>query len=158
MLYYYPREWYNVVESGGATMLIGEYHHSLDDKNRLMIPSKLLPDLGQEVILTRGFDQCIIVYPINKWDELIAKFSEIPITKSESRKFMRIFLSSATSCKFDNQKRICLPGILKSYANIIKEVVILGIDDHLEIWSEDSYKKFLDENLNEFALIAENIM
>ena len=141
----------------GVSMLIGEFHHNLDNKNRLMMPSKLIRELGEEVIVTRGFERCLMVYPISKWNEMIAKFSELAITKSDTRKFMRIFLSGATSCKFDSQNRICIPGILKSYADIEKETVILGLDDHLELWSESAYNEFLDENLESFSEIAEKI-
>ena len=141
----------------GASMLIGEFHHNLDNKNRLMLPSKLISELGEEIIVTRGFERCLMVYPISKWNEIIAKFSELAITKSDTRKFMRIFLSGATSCKFDSQKRICIPGILKSYAGIEKETVILGLDDHLELWSESAYNEFLDENLESFSEIAEKL-
>lgn len=141
----------------GISMLIGEFHHNLDNKNRLMMPAKILRALEDEVIVTRGFERCLLVYPLKKWDEVIAKFSELSITKSDTRKFMRILLSGATSCKFDAQNRICIPGVLKEYAEISKEVVILGLDDHLEIWSEDAYNKFLDENLESFAEIAESI-
>jgi len=138
-------------------MLIGEYHHNLDNKNRLMMPAKTLSELGEEVIVTRGFEKCLMVYPMEKWNSVISKFSELTITKSDTRKFMRILLSGATSCKFDGQNRICLPGVLKSYAAINKETVILGLDDHLEIWSEEEYARFLDENLESFASIAEKI-
>lgn len=138
-------------------MLIGEYHHNLDNKNRLMMPSKTLHELGSEVIVTRGFESCLMVYPIKKWESVIEKFSELKITKSDTRKFLRILLSGATSCKFDSQNRICIPSILKSYADIDKECVILGLDDHLEIWSEAKYREFLDENLDKYALIAESI-
>lgn len=141
----------------GASMLIGEFHHNLDNKNRLVIPAKLESELGDEVIVTRGFERCLMVYPMSKWETVIAKFSELAITKSDTRKFMRIFLSGATSCKFDSQKRICIPNILKTYANIEKEVVVLGLDDHLEIWSESSYEEFLADNLESFAEIAEKI-
>ncbi len=138
-------------------MLIGEFHHNLDNKNRLMMPAKLLENLGEEVIVTRGFEKCLLVYPLEKWESIISKFAELSITKSDTRKFMRILLSSATSCKFDNQNRICIPGILKTYAALEKEVVILGIDDHLEIWSKNAYDEFLDENLEDFAKIAESL-
>ncbi len=141
----------------GTSMLIGEFHHNLDSKNRVMMPSKILDQLGEEIIVTRGFEKCLLVYPVEKWDSIIAKFSELTITKSDTRKFMRILLSGATSCKFDSQKRICIPGVLKNYASIEKEVVILGIDDHLEIWSEEAYEEFLEENLESFAEIAEKI-
>lgn len=138
-------------------MLIGEFHHNLDNKNRLMMPAKVLPNLGEEVIVARGFEHCLMVYPLEKWESVIAKFSELSITKSDTRKFMRILLAGATSCKFDSQKRICIPGVLKDYAGISKEVVILGLDDHLEVWDEDAYLKFLNENLESFAEIAESI-
>lgn len=138
-------------------MLIGEYHHNMDNKNRLMMPSKTLPELGEEVIVARGFEHCLMVYPMAKWESVIEKFSELSITKSDTRKFMRILLSGATSCKFDSQNRICLPGVLKSYAELDKECVILGLQDHLEIWSEKAYERFLDENLDSFSEIAEKI-
>lgn len=138
-------------------MLIGEYHRNLDEKSRLVMPSKLIRELGDEVIITRGFEKSILVYSTEKWNKIIENFSDLSITKTDARKFMRIFLSSATSCKFDSQNRICIPGVLKSYASIEKETVILGIDDHLEIWSETSYEEFLNENLDSFAAIAENI-
>lgn len=138
-------------------MLIGEFHHNLDDKNRLMMPSKIAPFLGDEVIITRGFESCLLVYPLEKWENIIAKFSELSITKTDTRKFLRILLSGATSCKFDSQKRINIPSTLKGYAEIDKRVVIIGLDDHLEIWSESAYNQFLDENLSNFAAIAENI-
>lgn len=138
-------------------MLMGEYHHNLDEKNRLVMPSKLCKTLGEEVVITRGFEKSILVYPIDKWNKIVEKFSELSFTKSDARKFMRIFMSSATSCKFDSQKRICIPGVLKNYANLDKEAVILGIDDHLEIWDEKTYDEFLNENLDSFASIAENL-
>lgn len=138
-------------------MLIGEFHHNLDNKNRLMMPAKLLKNLGNEVIVTRGFEKCLLVYPLEKWDSIIAKFSELSITKSDTRKFMRILLSGATSCSFDSQNRINIPNVLKGYADISKEVVIIGLDDHLEIWSEEAYENFLNENLDDFASIAEKI-
>ena len=138
-------------------MLIGEYHHNLDNKNRVMMPSKTLSYLGDEVVVSRGFEECLIVYPIEKWNKVIEKFSELSITKSDTRKFMRILLSGATSCKFDAHARICIPSILKDYAKIDKECVILGLNDHLEIWSEEAYKAFLDENLEKFAQISEEL-
>lgn len=138
-------------------MLIGEFHHNLDNKSRLVMPSKLLASLGEELIVTRGFERCLLVYPVEKWESMVSKFSELTITKSDTRKFLRIFLSGATSCTIDSQKRIVLTAPHKSYANISKEVVILGLDDHLEIWDEESYNEFLNENLSSFAEIAESI-
>lgn len=138
-------------------MLIGEFHHNLDNKNRLMMPAKTLDSLGDEVIVSRGFDTCLMVYPLKKWESVIEKFGELSITKKDTRRFMRILLSGATSCKFDSQNRICIPSVLKSYAGISKSVAIIGMDDHLEIWDEDAYSKFLEENISEFANIAEGI-
>lgn len=138
-------------------MLIGEFHHNLDSKSRLVMPSKLLSNLGEEVIVTRGFEKCLLVYPVEKWESMVNKFSELTITKSDTRKFLRIFLSGATSCTFDSQGRIVLTATHKNYAGIKKEVVILGLDDHLEIWDEEAYNDFLNDNLASFAEIAETI-
>ena len=146
-----------MVESGGAAMLIGEYHHNLDEKNRLMMPAKTIGYLGDEVIVSRGFEKCLMVYPIEKWNRVVEKFSELSITKSDTRKFMRILLSGATSCKFDAHARICIPAVLKEYAGLSKECAILGLDDHLEIWDESAYNAFLNENLESFANIAEQL-
>ena len=93
-------------------MLIGEYHHNLDEKGRLIIPSKFREDIGKEFVVTRGLDGCLFVYGIREWENIISKLKNIPFTKKDARTFNRFFLSSATALEFDKQGRINLPSSL----------------------------------------------
>ena len=93
-------------------MLIGEYRHNIDEKKRLIIPSKFREDIGDNFILTKGLDGCLFVYPMNEWNKIIAKLKTLPFTKKDARTFTRFFLSSATVCEFDKQGRINIPSSL----------------------------------------------
>ena len=118
-------------------MLIGEYRHNIDDKGRLIIPSKFRDELGPEFILTRGLDGCLFVYSMDKWNNIISKLEKLPFTKKDARTFMRFFLSSATVCCLDKQGRININISLINYAKIQKECTIIGVNDRLEIWASE---------------------
>lgn len=137
-------------------MLLGEYHHNLDEKGRLIIPSKIRDELGDNFILTRGLDKCLSVYPREEWNNIINKYKELPNTK-DARNFMRFLLSGATECTFDKQGRINLPSPLMRYADLEHECVVIGVNDHLEIWSNDNWEDFVDGNESEFSDIAEHL-
>lgn len=140
----------------GDFMLMGEYHHSVDDKGRLTIPSKLRYELGENFIVTRGLDGCLFVYPKKEWQDIIAKYRELPNTR-DARNFMRFFLSGATECDFDKQGRINLPTPLVRYAEILKECIIIGVNDRLEIWAKERWDAFMNENEESFSDIADNL-
>lgn len=137
-------------------MFMGEYHHIIDDKGRLTIPSKIRYELGEDFILTRGLDGCLFVYPKATWDNLIEKYQKLPNVK-DARNFMRFFLSGATNQQFDKQGRINIYQPLLKYANIIKECVIIGVGNHLEIWSKDNWDKFITENEQDFSDMADKL-
>lgn len=137
-------------------MLMGEFHHSIDDKNRLTLPSKIRYELGEGFILTRGLDGCLFVYPKKEWQDIIAKYKALPNTR-DARNFMRFFLSGAVECNFDKQGRINIPSLLAKYAEILKECVIIGVNDHLEIWSLERWNSFVTENEESFSDIADNL-
>lgn len=137
-------------------MLMGEFHHSIDDKGRLTIPSKVRYDLGESFVVTRGLDNCLFVYPINEWNEIIRKYKELPNTK-DARNFMRFFLSGATSCEFDKQGRINITTPLIKFAGLEKDCIIIGVNDRLEIWSKDRWENFIDENESNLSEIADNL-
>ena len=137
-------------------MFMGEYHYSLDDKGRLTIPSKLRYDLGEKFIVTRGLDNCLFVYPMNEWNNVINKYKELPNTK-DARNFMRFFLSGATVCEFDKQGRINIQTPLLNYAKLNKDCVIIGVNDRLEIWSKDMWEEFINENEDNLSDIADNL-
>ena len=137
-------------------MLMGEYHHNIDDKNRLIIPSKFREELGNEFVITRGLDGCLFVYSMDEWNKVMNKLKTLPITKKDARTFMRFMLSAASICEFDKQGRINLVNSLINYAEIKKECVIIGVNDRLEIWAVEKFNELLS-NSEELSLIAENL-
>ena len=137
-------------------MFIGEYHHSIDEKGRLTIPSKLRDDLGEQFILTRGLDGCLFIYSNEEWVNIINKYKELPNVK-EARNFMRFFLSGATQIELDKQGRINIPSPLISYANLIKDCIIIGVNDRLEIWSKENWESFVSENEQSFSDMADHL-
>lgn len=138
-------------------MFMGEFHHNIDDKARLVLPSKFRYELGETFILTRGLEGCLFVYSKSEWDLLVDKLKKLPFTKKDARAFLRFFLSGATECTFDKQGRIAIPSPLASYAKLKKECVVIGVNDRLEIWSENSFDKFFSENEENISELAESL-
>lgn len=137
-------------------MLMGEYHHSIDEKKRLTMPSKIRYELQDGCIITRGLDKCLAIYSKQEWENIIKKYKDLPQNKNV-RNFMRIFLSGATILEFDKQGRINIPNILADFAELKKDCVIIGVNDRLEIWSEDNWNKFIQENEENFSEIADEL-
>ena len=125
-------------------MFMGEYHHNIDEKGRLIMPSKFRYDLGENFIVTRGIDSCLFVYPKETWNKLTSKLNELSFTKKDVRSFQRFFLSAATLSEFDKQGRINIPTPLADYASLTKECVVIGVNDRIEIWSKENFDKFLN--------------
>ena len=137
-------------------MLMGEYHHSIDDKGRLTIPSKVRDELGTNFIVTRGLDGCLYIYSESEWQNVIAKYKELPNIK-DARNFMRFFLSGAINGEFDKQGRVKLSLPLIKYAKLKKECVIIGVNDHLEVWDKESWDTLLETNVDDFTEIADKL-
>ncbi|MBQ1812363.1 MAG: division/cell wall cluster transcriptional repressor MraZ [Bacilli bacterium] len=138
-------------------MFIGEYHHNIDEKGRLIMPSKFRNDLGETFVITRGIDSCLFVYPKDSWNNITSKLNELSFTKKDVRSFQRFFLSAATICEFDKQGRINVTSPLADYADLTKECVIIGVNDRIEIWSKENFDKFLDDNIDNVSDIAEHL-
>ena len=138
-------------------MLIGEYHHNIDEKGRLIIPSKFREEVGNSFVVTRGLDGCLFVYSLVEWEKIINKLKKLPFTKKDARTFMRFFLASATVCEFDKQGRINLVNSLIEYAGLKKECVIIGVNDRLEIWSLDKFNNLMEENFDKLDMISEHL-
>ena len=133
--------------------LTGEYEHAIDEKGRLTIPAKLRPELGEEVFITRGLDGCLFVYPQEAWRTLVEKVASLPLARRDARLFSRM-ICSGTECKLDRQGRILLPAPLRKHAAIESEVVIVGVDSRLEIWSKERWLKEtaeMEERSGQFA-------
>lgn len=144
-------------------MLIGEYLHTVDPKKRLSLPAKFRKELGKTVIVTRGLDQCLFVFPQSAWKKLVEKFSELSIGSVETRGFNRFMLSGAVEVDVDSAGRVLLPDFLKEFASIKTKVVLAGVNDRVEIWDQkrwDAYKKKIEsqgdamaEKLGEIGVI-----
>lgn len=138
-------------------MFMGEVHHNIDEKGRLIIPSKFRNELGEKFIVTRGLEQCLFVYSLSEWNNIINKLKELPFTSKDARTFMRMFLSGATECEIDRNGRINIPTPLINYASLIKECVIIGVNERLEIWSNEKFNSFFEDNIDNFSDVAENL-
>ena len=137
-------------------MFIGEYRHTIDDKGRITIPSKLRYELGEEFIITKGLDGCLFIYPKEEWENIAKKYKELPNTK-DARNYLRFFLSGAVLSSFDKQGRININKPLIEYASLVKECVIIGVNERLEIWSKDKWEEFLNINSSTISDIADNL-
>jgi len=138
-------------------MFMGEFHHNIDDKGRLIVPSKFRRELGDKFVVTRGLDGCLFVYSKEEWERQVEMLRELSFTKKDARAFVRFFLSGATEISADKQGRMNLPEPLVTYANLSKECIIIGVNDRLEIWASDEWQGFLKINEDEFATMAENL-
>ncbi len=136
-------------------MLIGEYEHSLDVKGRVIMPAKLRQDMGDKFVVTKGLDGCLFAFSEQEWLNFETKLKALPLSDRNSRNFVRFFLSGATECEFDKQGRFLLPSNLRTAANLIKEVVIIGVGTRLEIWDKEAWQK-CDEDISADE-IAENM-
>lgn len=133
-------------------MFMGEYNHSIDQKGRLIVPSKFREQLGNEFVVTKGLDGCLFVYSNEEWQRIEEKFREIPLTTKDARKFSRFFFAGAATCEVDKQGRILLPSNLREYAAIEKEVVSVGVLSRVEIWSKDRWSENGDyDDMDEIA-------
>lgn len=141
----------------GDYMFIGEYHHSIDDKGRLIIPSKFREELGEKFIITRGIENCLFAYSEESWNKIVNKLETLPFTKKDARQFVRFFLSGASEAEFDKQGRINVTSPLVTYANIKKECVVIGAGERIEIWSKESWDDFFTSAKDSMSDIAENL-
>jgi len=136
---------------------MGEYHHSIDEKKRIIIPSRFREELKDTFVITRGIENCLFIYSLEEWKKITDKLETLPFTKKDARQFIRFFLSGATEAQFDKQGRIVITTPLLEYAKIEKDCVIIGAGERLEIWSENAWNDFFNEASTNMSDIAENL-
>ena len=127
-------------------MFIGEYHHTIDEKGRIIIPSKFREELGYSFVITRGLENCLFVYSNTSWEKICNKLNSLPFTKKDARVFNRFFMSGATSVELDKQGRANISAPLIDYAKLIEDCVVTGTGDRLEIWSQEAWDEFFNSN------------
>lgn len=138
-------------------MFIGEYKHTIDEKGRMAVPSKMRKDLGSGAVVTRGIDNCLWLFPKNEWTALAEKLATLPITDSNSRAFSRLMLAGAMEVEFDSQGRALLPGYLREFAGLKKNAVVAGLFNRLEIWDEKEWEVYKKKIEKETDRIAKNM-
>ncbi len=120
-------------------MFMGEYNHTVDEKGRLIIPSKFREELGDEFVVTKGLDGCLFVYAPSEWTLLEEKLKALPLTNKDARAFVRFMLAGAAQVEPDKQGRILLPQVLRTFAGLDKDVVLIGVASRIEIWNKDKW-------------------
>lgn len=135
-------------------MLIGQYTHTIDNKKRLALPVKFRGELGNKVIITKGIENCLVVYTEKEWEVMSQKLGNLPMAQTEARSFARIILSGAMEVMLDKLGRILIPDYLKDYSDLKKSVVICGLSNRLEIWDEEkweTYRKKAEKGVEEIV-------
>jgi MraZ protein len=118
-------------------MFLGRYQHSLDTKGRVAIPARYRDEFADGVVITRGIDRCLSVYPMATWLPLAAKVDALPITDPDARTFRRLVFAEAANLDLDSQGRILIPPELRRYANLAHDVYVVGVNTSLEIWNPE---------------------
>ncbi len=137
-------------------MFIGEYQHAIDNKNRMIIPSKFREALGEGFVLTKGLDGCLYAYTMEEWKILEEKLKKLPLTSKDARAFVRFFFSGANEVDIDKQGRTLIPQNLLEYAGIKKEIVSIGVSTRIEIWGKEKWEEYNSQNID-FDGIAEKM-
>ena len=137
-------------------MLIGEYQHAIDNKNRIIIPSKFRDSLGEGFVITKGLDGCLYAYTMEEWKVLEDKLKKLPLTSKDARAFVRFFFSGANEIDIDKQGRALIPQNLLEYAGIKKEIISIGVSTRIEIWGKEKWEEYNSQNID-YDCIAEKM-
>ena len=138
-------------------MFMGEYNHTIDAKGRLIVPAKFRERLGDNFIVTKGLDGCLFVYPNDEWTRFEEKLKSLPLTNKNARQFTRFFLAGAAACEVDKQGRILLPQVLREFASLEKDVVLVGVASRIEIWSRERWDESMNTYDGDMDEVAENM-
>lgn len=142
----------------GVEVLLGTHTPKLDEKGRLILPAKFRDDLGDGVVITRGQERCLYVFSSKEFASVHDKIRQAPVTNEEARRYLRVFLSGATDETPDKQGRVLLPQLLRDYASLSKELVIIGVGARAEIWDAQTWNDYLARNEDGFSSQAEEVI
>lgn len=117
-------------------MFMGEYNHSIDAKGRVSVPAKFREALGDTFVVSRGLDGCLFIFTNEEWKRFEEKLKTLPMSDSQARKFVRFFLAGASEVETDKQGRVLLPSVLREFAGLSKDVVMVGVGARAEIWDK----------------------
>lgn len=138
-------------------MFLGEYQHSIDGKGRVIMPARFRDQLGSSFIVTRGLDGCLFVYPQEEWVKLSSGVQNLPLARKDARAFTRLLFSGAAEVECDKQGRVSIPSSLREYANIQKDIVIIGVSTRIEIWAAEAWAELNHDVAGQFEELAEKL-
>ena len=139
-------------------MLLGEYEHTIDDKNRLTLPARFRQAFADGIVVTRGMDGCLFAYTRTDWDHLVeTRLSGLDLLSQEGRRMQRFFYAGATEAELDKQGRVGIPAALLEHAKLGRDVVVAGVHDHLEIWDRAAWRLELAEVEGSAEDVAERL-
>ena len=139
-------------------MLLGTHTPKLDDKGRIFLPARFRDELADGLVVTRGQERCIYVFSSKEFKSVHEKISQAPVTSEEARRYLRVFLSGASDESPDKQGRVLLPQLLREYAGLSKELVIIGVGSRVEIWDAQNWNEYLAKNEESFANQAQEVI
>jgi MraZ protein len=138
-------------------VFLGEFEHTIDDKGRVAIPARFREDLGEGLVLTRGFDQCLQAFPRPVWQTVSQRVSALSMGSADARALRRLLFAGAAEVEIDRQGRILIPQNLREYAGLAEQVVITGMDTYFELWSTERWNGVLDQIGESGSSIAEQL-
>jgi MraZ protein len=138
-------------------LFIGEYRRGLDVKGRIIVPAKFRDGLGDKFVLTKGLDGCLFAYSKEEWANFEAKIRELPLTNKDARAFVRFFFAGAIECEIDKQGRTLIPPMLRDYAGLSKDLVIIGVLNRVEVWSQEKWENYSEAEDLEADVLAEKM-
>lgn len=138
-------------------MFIGEYEHSVDEKGRVLVPSKFRCKLDDKVIITKGLEACLYIYTMEEWAKFEEKLRSLPFSSKDARNFTRFFLAGAEECEIDKQGRVLLPANLREYAKLEKNITSIGVSNRIEIWNTENWKNYNQDESFDASELAEKM-
>ena len=138
-------------------MFLGEYFHTFDTKNRISIPSKFRKALGRSIVLTRGVDRCLYLYPRKAWERVAAQYAEEVNGNAARRGLARLFLAGSFDTEVDSGGRVLVPENLKGFGGLKERAVVAGVASRIEIWDEEEWKKYSESLERDAASFVEKV-
>ena len=138
-------------------MLLGEYTHTFDDKNRISLPSKFRKEIGKKVVITHGLDNCLFLYPVSEWEKISAKLAELGMGQADTRGFNRFMLAGAVEADVDAIGRILIADFHREFAQLKNRVVFTGVHNRVEIWNERTWKDYKTKIEKQADMMAEKL-
>ena len=139
-------------------MFLGTHTPRLDDKGRLILPARFREQLAEGLVLTRGQERCLYVFPIAEFERMHEQLRQAPVTSKQARDYLRVLLSGASDEVPDKQGRITLPPVLRAYAGLTRDCAVIGAGSRVEVWDEQAWSTYLAEQEGPFASTAEEVV